>query len=218
MLVASLVYNLMTHHSFLINSKLISLSQQKSPVICRNDMRHFLSEVHPFLICLPVYINGAYLVRAISLSYIGPKLNSYRKSLKHQWPCMLVLALPFFLWPCDAIWRHRSGSTLAQVMACCLTAPSHYLYQCWLFIKVLWDNYFKAISQEMHMNLTHCYLVTSYGGTEFVPEPVDSSSKVFCGSHFRAIPQKSALELNPWYVFEVYSFGITTTSPRITVN
>ena len=29
------------------------------------------------------------------------------------------------LWPSDTIWRHRSGSTLAQVMACCLTAPSH---------------------------------------------------------------------------------------------
>ena len=33
----------------------------------------------------------------------------------------------------------RTGSTLAQVMACCLTAPSHYLNQCWLIIsKVLW--------------------------------------------------------------------------------
>ena len=32
--------------------------------------------------------------------------------------------------PSDAIWLHRSGSTLAQVKACCLTAPSHYLNQC----------------------------------------------------------------------------------------
>ena len=39
----------------------------------------------------------------------------------------------------NAIWRYRSGSTLAQVMACCLMAPSHYLKQCWLIIsKVLW--------------------------------------------------------------------------------
>ena len=32
--------------------------------------------------------------------------------------------------------RHmtRSESTLAQVLACCLTAPSHYLNQCWLNI------------------------------------------------------------------------------------
>ena len=37
------------------------------------------------------------------------------------------------LWPSDAIWGHRCGSTLAQVMfsviilACCLMVPSHYL-------------------------------------------------------------------------------------------
>ena len=34
----------------------------------------------------------------------------------------------------DAIWWHRSGSTLTQVMACCLTAPSHYLNQFWFVI------------------------------------------------------------------------------------
>ena len=38
------------------------------------------------------------------------------------------------LGPSDTIWRQRYGSTLAQVMACCLTAPSHYLNQCWLII------------------------------------------------------------------------------------
>ena len=34
------------------------------------------------------------------------------------------------LWPSDVIWRQKSRSTLAQVMACCLTALSHYLNQC----------------------------------------------------------------------------------------
>ena len=39
----------------------------------------------------------------------------------------------------DAMWRQRTRSTLAQVMACCLNAPSHYLNQCWLIIpKVQW--------------------------------------------------------------------------------
>ena len=38
------------------------------------------------------------------------------------------------LGPSDAIWQRRSRSTLAQVMACCLTAPSHYLNQYWLII------------------------------------------------------------------------------------
>ena len=33
------------------------------------------------------------------------------------------------LWLCGAIWRHRSGSTLAQVITCCLTAPVSYLNQ-----------------------------------------------------------------------------------------
>ena len=43
------------------------------------------------------------------------------------------------LWPSDAIWRQWSRSTLMQVMACCLTAPSHYLNQCWLIVtKVAW--------------------------------------------------------------------------------
>ena len=46
------------------------------------------------------------------------------------------------LGPSDAIWRQRSGSTLAQVMACCLMAPSHYLNQCWLIIsEVQWHSY-----------------------------------------------------------------------------
>ena len=45
------------------------------------------------------------------------------------------------LWPSDTIWWHSSGSALAQVKACCLTAPSHYLNQCWFVIsKVQWHS------------------------------------------------------------------------------
>ena len=32
----------------------------------------------------------------------------------------------------DAMWRERSGSRLAQVMVCCLTASSHFLNSFWL--------------------------------------------------------------------------------------
>ena len=42
------------------------------------------------------------------------------------------------LWPGGATWQHRSGSTLAQVMACCLTAPNHNLNQCWMGWVGLW--------------------------------------------------------------------------------
>ena len=45
------------------------------------------------------------------------------------------------LGPSDTIWRQRSGSTSVQVMACYLTAPSHYLNRCWLIIsKALWHS------------------------------------------------------------------------------
>ena len=40
------------------------------------------------------------------------------------------------LWPSDVIWRHRSRLTLVQVMACCLTAPSHYLTQCGMILQL----------------------------------------------------------------------------------
>ena len=59
----------------------------------------------------------------------------------------------------DATWLQRSGSTLAQVMAWCLIAPSHYLNQSWpLMNEVLWHlpkNNFKAHTQDIFckMNL-----------------------------------------------------------------
>ena len=53
--------------------------------------------------------------------------------------------------PSDATWRQWSWTTLAQVMACCLTAPSHYLNQCWLITRgVLWhtsESSFAGIAQ-----------------------------------------------------------------------
>ena len=43
------------------------------------------------------------------------------------------------MWPNDAIWRHKSGSTWAKVVACCLMTPSHYVNQCRLVINgTLW--------------------------------------------------------------------------------
>ena len=45
------------------------------------------------------------------------------------------------LWPCDTIRQQGTESTLAQVMACCLKAPSNYLNLCWLIIsKVPWHS------------------------------------------------------------------------------
>ena len=35
------------------------------------------------------------------------------------------------LCPSDVIWQHRYCSTMAQILACCLMAPSHYLTSSW---------------------------------------------------------------------------------------
>ena len=35
---------------------------------------------------------------------------------------------------CGSKWRYRTGSTLVQIMACCLMALSHCMYQYWLTI------------------------------------------------------------------------------------
>ena len=89
-----------------------------------------------------------------------PGAQSHQSISRHGiWHCrtynMCCCSRVNSLWPSDAIWRHRSGSTLAQVMACCLTAPSDYLNQCWLIIsKVHWHssegNFAKDTSATNH--------------------------------------------------------------------
>ena len=68
----------------------------------------------------------------------------------------------------DAIWRHRIWSTLFQVMACCLTAPSHYLNQCWLIIEcVPWHSPVSNITKSAHeFNPSHAFrdYTTSFSG------------------------------------------------------
>ena len=59
------------------------------------------------------------------------------------------------LWPSDARWRHRTGSTLVQAMACCLTVPSHYLNQCWLIISNVQWHLSKGNSTRNDLNISH---------------------------------------------------------------
>ena len=61
------------------------------------------------------------------------KMHAIRVALWHhrQQLCSQSVNL---LWRSDAMWRHVSGTTLAQVMACCLAAQRNYLNQCWFII------------------------------------------------------------------------------------
>ena len=69
---------------------------------------------------------------------------TYCQSTSFQHILMKLLFRPQFvnsLWPSAAIWWHRCRSISAQVMACCLPSPSHYINQCWLIIsEVLWHS------------------------------------------------------------------------------
>ena len=80
----------------------------------------------------------------------------------------------YFLWFSDAIWRHRSGSTLAQVMACCLTEPSHYVNQAMLIdhqrcsVAFTWEQFHKKCSwtliHNMFSEITHLKLLPHLPG------------------------------------------------------
>ena len=94
---------------------------------------------------------GQYIHKANWFWNIGDIIHFNIKMMPYEFPLLgqhdltNVLSLLYqesYIWknglnsllPTDAICRYRSGSTLAQVMACCLTAPSHYLNQCRLII------------------------------------------------------------------------------------
>ena len=87
------------------------------------------------------------------------------------------------LGPGDTIWWHKSGSTLARVMACCLTAPSHYLNQCWLIISEVQRhspgrNFMRDVPtiirwNELENHLTKSFLKSSRGQWVNILPPVD---------------------------------------------
>ena len=65
----------------------------------------------------------------------------------------------------DAIWQHRTRSTLAQIMSCCQMTPSHYLNQYWLRMKdVLWhspqSNFISA--HDMFGDCTFKFIATDF--------------------------------------------------------
>ena len=97
------------------------------------------------LFCIWEFFYGKWLLWALGPSSMS--LNSFR--------------------PSDAIWRHRSRSTLAQVMACCLMAPNHYLNQCWLIISKVTKVSLKITYLRLNWNLPganelRCLIIRSH--------------------------------------------------------
>ena len=87
------------------------------------------------------------------------KLNTNLNWKKNALPEVDKYSLKFNLfWTSDdVIWCYQDQSSLAQVMTCCLMAPSHYVNQCWLISNETmskWNFY------DNTNNLTHWGRVT----------------------------------------------------------
>ena len=111
----------------------------------------------PDLCCsMPVWlVLLGMLQRNLGKKYIiwKRKYNEYNWSCSCYWAYYKNVYIINPLWPSDAKWWHRSWSALASVMACCLTAPSHYLNQCWLIIYNflwIWRCQFEKLDGMLH--------------------------------------------------------------------
>ena len=69
--------------------------------------------------------------------------------------CFEIHRFQLSSWSSDAIWHCRTWSILSEVMACCLTAQSHYLIKCWLILSIrplltkLRDIWVKTITKKL---------------------------------------------------------------------
>ena len=126
---------------------------ESGPWLCTHASVNLVTMVPGHVICLfmtclfnikPLPVPNILSIGSLRTNPIENCTIIYIKIVAHQnasenvnWEMPAIVLRPQCvnsLWPNDAIWRHRSWSTLAQVMACCLMAPSHYLNQCWLIV------------------------------------------------------------------------------------
>ena len=80
-----------------------------------------------------------YVLSLITGSWIVIIIVQLWKSYRIQNLCLRSFVNS--LWFTDTKWQHRFWSTVAQVIAWCLMAPSHFLNQCWLINGVLWQSH-----------------------------------------------------------------------------
>ena len=133
------------------NILLTHLSQE--PHICINNLDHHWFRWWP----VTSWTNADLLLigsLGTNFSGIRTQIQNFHKSLWNVYEMAVIMSRERWvnsLVPSDATWRHRTMSTLVQVMACCLTAPSHYLNQCWLnIIRVLWHSLFLWNAQDIY--------------------------------------------------------------------
>ena len=124
--------------------ELIQIDSDRSPKVLLNITRELSSSESRISLASFIWLSWV-----ISLNHSFISLGNFpswvsaghtRVTLPPLTPSIVLSAMIIdWLWPSDAIWRHRYGSTLYQVVACCLTVPSHYMNKSWFATKkVTW--------------------------------------------------------------------------------
>ena len=114
-------------------------------LVTRLVLSHYLNQWWLFVNC------GSWGINFIDISINKHKFSVNKNSFNS-------------LWFGDAIWRHISGWTVAPVMACCLTAPSHYLNQCstnhqWGLVAFTWEQFHRKCSRYLCLKWTSKLLI-----------------------------------------------------------
>ena len=114
----------------LFSSNVLSVYLSTSPSVCIKISNKHIKEHSIIWSCIcDLKIFEWYMIVDIFFFWFG------KRSWLHGGFKQLVSDLVNPLWSGDDIWSFRSGSTLVQLMAWCLMAPSHYLNQCWSIIR-----------------------------------------------------------------------------------
>ena len=123
-----------------------------------NACGHLICFISSFVYCMKtVLINNTFTLHWTWYNETVIVITKYY-FLYETHPLVLIqrFNLPYIpLWPSVIISWHRSESTLAKVIACCLTAPSHYLNQCWILNnEILWhslESNFKTSTEALNL-------------------------------------------------------------------
>ena len=133
--------------------KLTTLIHMFMYILKKNYFNHwFLSTLLQVIACCLMALIHVVLIYS---KHFGENWHVYDGTTWY-WLCWFRLFMFMYsLTQCGLVMQYgviKIWSTLVQVRAVCLAAPSHYLNQCWLIIsEVFW--HLRAISQEMsHTN------------------------------------------------------------------
>ena len=93
------------------------------------------------------------------------------------------------LWHSDAIWQHRTGTVLVQVMVWCQMIPSHYLNQSWLLInEVLHHSPESILTKSSHELLSiTCSEITLSTLLPHLPEANEFTSTISGVCHYSTV-------------------------------